>query len=436
LGIRFAGAIALLLLLGLVFNPTAKVESLLSDEEQLAWEEDINTLVARMEQMHPDLYFSISEADFQSAVEDVLSRLDKLSSDQVVLEIMKLVALINDGHTWLLPHQSALNYEIFPLRLYQFSDGFFVTDAIAEYQSAIGLELVAIGKTDIEAITEQLSSLVAHDNAMTVRERLPQFILTAGILAAADIIEGPTSATFTFEQSDGTQVQLELSPIPTSDYFEFLQPATSFTEIFPLMLPQDENVLYRSNMPSNFWSTTLEESNVLYVQYNAVQSVSVNEGSYISISAFSNELQEILDKDLVDRVIVDLRHNLGGDIGTFGPLFNLLADHPSLRQPNSVYLLIGRWTYSAAGIFTDRLRARTSVVLVGEPSGAGLRFYADNRGVILPKSRIEVRVSSRSYISARDDFRPWHEPDLLIEASSSDYFAGRDPVLQAALDED
>jgi hypothetical protein len=57
------------------------------------------------------------------------------------------------------------------------------------------------------------------------------------------------------------------------------------------------------------------------------------------------------------------------------------------------------------------------------------------RSVNLPSSGIKVNVSSRYYdFASPDDLRPWIEPEIPVELSSADYFAGFDPVLQAAID--
>ena len=411
-------------------------KSTLSSEAQLEWEEDIRQLTLQMEQIHPNLFFATSKTAFDDAVDYLISRLPALPEDQVIVELMRLVALINDGHTWMLPSQEALGFRIFPLRIYEFAEGHFVTDAMVDYESSIGAQLIQIGNIQIDKIVELLAPLVSGDNSATVKERLPQYILTPEILFALGIVDDQETAIFRFIDRDGVSFELEISPVDYASYSKFLDPVPTFSEIFPMMLPQNEALHFLSNLESNFWVAELENVNTLYIQYNAVQSTSINGGSTISLTTFSNEVALLLDDVDFDKIIIDLRHNLGGNINTFTPLLSLLANHESLQFEDKLYVLIGRRTFSAAGVFADRLRTNPLVTLVGEPSGAGLNFYADNQGVVLSNSRIEVRVSTREFNTLREDDRPWHEPDIRIDLNSDDYFAGLDGALNRILELD
>jgi hypothetical protein len=84
--------------------------------------------------------------------------------------------------------------------------------------------------------------------------------------------------------------------------------------------------------------------------------------------------------------------------------------------------------------FVTELDVQSSAVFVGEPTGGRPNLYGDTRAVILPSSHIKVNVSSRYWEkSTPDDDRPWIPPDIPVELSSSNYFTGVDPVLDAAL---
>ena len=439
---RLMGLAVLLLLSGFYFFLGLELgkeaimlnQDLLTPEEQLTWEQDINHLIERMELIHPSLYFSISETQFKNAADDLISSLPTFSNDQVIVEIMKLVALINDGHTWMLLQQEALDYSILPLRVYQFADGIFVTDAVTEHAQLTGSQLIRIGDTAIEDVVELMNPLISRDNEMTVKEHLPQYLLTPEVLKALGIIDDQIRVRLTFQDRVGDELEVAFTPVSYDEYFDFLQPAPTFSEIFPMMLPQREHPLYLSTLSSNFWLREIENQDALYIQYNAVQPSSIIDGSATSIAAFSNEVSELLDENDFSQVIVDLRHNLGGNINTFGPLLSVLSSHDSLQIADKLYLIVGRRTFSAAGVFTDELRVNPFVTLVGEPSGSGLNFYADNQGVILPNSRLEVRVSTREFNTVREDERAWHEPDIWVELSSEDYFGDVDRVLEEILE--
>jgi len=54
---------------------------------------DVRRLATEMERIHPDLFHSVSRAEFRGAVEDVVARLPELDRDQLLVELMRFTAL-------------------------------------------------------------------------------------------------------------------------------------------------------------------------------------------------------------------------------------------------------------------------------------------------------------------------------------------------------
>jgi C-terminal processing protease CtpA/Prc len=134
--------------------------------------------------------------------------------------------------------------------------------------------------------------------------------------------------------------------------------------------------------------------------------------------------------------VVDLRANPGGDNTTYGPFRDALREK-AIGGKGQVALLTSRDTFSAAGNFVTELKVGEGgddILLVGEPPGGGLNIYGDTATVTLENSGIVVLISRRYHEKAPGDDRLQIEPDIPIEASWDDTVAGRDPVLDAALD--
>jgi C-terminal processing protease CtpA/Prc len=179
-----------------------------------------------------------------------------------------------------------------------------------------------------------------------------------------------------------------------------------------------------------WWSEVLPAERALYVQFNEVRA---SDAAGQSLAEFAATLAPTVEREALERVIVDVRWNGGGDNTTFGPLIDALRD-PRLDRPGRLFGLIGRHTYSAAGNFVTVLERDTGAVLVGEPTGGAPNQYGDASAVHLPNHpELLVRVSTRYHaFSKADDPRVTHEPDVLVPLRSEDYFAGRDPVLARA----
>jgi C-terminal processing protease CtpA/Prc len=132
--------------------------------------------------------------------------------------------------------------------------------------------------------------------------------------------------------------------------------------------------------------------------------------------------------------VVDLRHNGGGDNTTYGPL--LSAVRAAGAEPGRLYLLTDRLTFSAAANFVTEVEQTTPVTIVGEPMGGGLNFWDDVTRVELRNLPVpmDVGISVRYWQKSEpDDPRLTIEPQIPVPTRAADYFAGRDPVLEAAL---
>jgi hypothetical protein len=266
---------------------------------------------------------------------------------------------------------------------------------------------------------------VPHDNDMTVALLVPVYLTVPEVLLALGIIDDPSQPGFVLEGPEGAQTTLNLEPTSSSDYRDWLS-----THLVLAGLPQTPEPLWLSRKADEwYWYEYFEDSNTLYVQYNLVMDFTQ---SGQSISTFASEIDNFVTEHQVERTIVDIRHNLGGN--NYAPLAKVLRENTLINQPGRLFVLIGRQTFSAAIQFSSRLAATTSAQFVGEPTGGRPNFYTSQSPINLQHSGIEVLLS-RSYYetSTPDDPRLWIEPDLPVTLTAADYFAGRDPVLEAAL---
>jgi hypothetical protein len=92
-----------------------------------------------------------------------------------------------------------------------------------------------------------------------------------------------------------------------------------------------------------------------------------------------------------------------------------------------------RYTFSAAQIFIAQVNRHTRTVFAGEPSSSKPNFVGEENQIVLPWSGAIGSISNRYHESIPGDNRSWIEPEIKVELSSKDYFANRDPALEAIL---
>jgi uncharacterized protein (DUF2267 family) len=124
--------------------------------------------------------------------------------------------------------------------------------------------------------------------------------------------------------------------------------------------------------------------------------------------------------------------NNGGEASKADELLRTLiaADTLGVR----LAILTSRMTFSAAQTFAARIDQWTGAVFVGQPTGSKPNHYGNERKFQLPDSGLRGTISSglNQPVTARDD-RPTIAPDIAVPTRASDYFAGADPTLDAAV---
>ena len=172
----------------------------------------------------------------------------------------------------------------------------------------------------------------------------------------------------------------------------------------------------------------MKQDHLLYFQFNQVR-----DGAE-SLADFSRKLSQALQASTVQGMVIDVRHNNGGNGQLLEPLLQALTKIDKLQQAGRVYVLIGGKTFSAASQFIADLEQRLPVTFVGEESGSGPSHLGEDNMIILPNSRTKILAASRLFVrSFSDDYRAGIAPHIQAVQSVSDLKNGRDTVLEAAL---
>lgn len=63
------------------------------------WRSDLRYLYKQMAEKHKDLYHSTPKATFDAAVASLDKKIPELTTEQIEVELARLVAMVGDGHT-------------------------------------------------------------------------------------------------------------------------------------------------------------------------------------------------------------------------------------------------------------------------------------------------------------------------------------------------
>ena len=382
---------------------------------------DVRKLAAEMERIHPNLFHSVSKAEFAVAVDALVARLPELGRDQILVELMRIVAMTGerDGHMGLFPlatsHARTLHQ--LPIRLWAFPEGLHVIAAPGRPE-LVGSRLVAVEDTPADRLVARLLPLITRDNDWDRLGRVPAWAVTTEVLHGLGVTPDPASARLTLERPGGERLEVRLEAIETAAYHR------AVGELWAPNPPPGIPVpLWLRNRSKPMWVATLNRGTVVYAVYSSTQAAWTL-GEQIVRRARSRKVR---------RVILDVRLNGGGDNTTYGSLLVALR-HPAVNRRGRLVLLTSRLTFSAAGNFAAEVDASTRARIVGEPAGGSPHNYGDNVAVELPALGWTVYVPPEYVeVLGRADQRSALRPDVEVELPAAAFFAGRDPVLDRAI---
>jgi len=395
-----------------VLTVTAQRAPELTREEK--WRGDLQYLFVELPKRHKNLFFKITGQQFDREIAGIIESVPKLSDSEIKFALRRLTAMIGDPHTRI----SFNVVKTYPVTLYQFSDGVFVTATTDEYKSALGAKLVKIGETDIERAKEDVRPLISFENEWRFKQQFPYYLTDPENLHLLKILPSADQGDFTFDDRNGNQFVVKLRPVSTIERIKFITPFDS---------PPGKTPLYLRNPEQYYWYEYLPDSKALYLHYRRCANMPSQ-----PFNRFAAAVLKFMDQNPVEKVVIDLRLNGGGDSIIFEPLIKALSKRLDVNQAGRLFALIGRGTFSSACLNALKLKRETKAILVGEPTGQRPNFYGEVETMTLPYSKLRVHYSTR-YFKMTDGDPPALAPDIQVETSSSDYASGRDPALERAL---
>jgi hypothetical protein len=392
-------------------------------DRDAGWRADLALLVPGMAAIHPNLTHGVSRADLDGAVAALSATVDTATDDHLMVGVLRIVAMVSasgcDAHTgayiW-----GAGTYPVdsLPLRLWLFpneagdGDEVVIVDALPPYRDLIGARIDTIEGHAIADVIRAIDPLVPRDNDQTVRLLMPRFLLIPQVLRGLGLADdGPISLGVT--AANGTASTVDVQPDPMKTYNAWAGP-------YGLHLPANPDVPFLAAIDQALWWKLQGDGETLFVQYNRVDPLP---------SATLDDLRTALHAPEVARVVLDLRHNYGGELSALNPVQALFED-PALDGHDRLFVLTGRNTFSAGSLLVARLDRHTQATIVGEPMGGCPTIWSDSSDLRLPTSGIVVSVADDVAVGVDPaDPRLTIPPDVPVTLAREDWAAGRDPAL-------
>jgi len=386
-------------------------------------------------------YSSAARAEAGRRLDVLKNQAATVSQAYFELELARIVALADNGHTAVFPFFRAAHFNRIPLRLAAFGEDFYIVRAAPEYADLLGARLVAIDNHAMTDLRVASRSLMGGVNGW--RDRYANYLFESPEqLNALNLTSSTDGAVYRFALS-GAEREQRINAAPGQAALSF---ATGMTrDLQPA--PIDGQTGWRTLLdPDNApWSLQSPEQrhrwrNAPEIDGMVIELRQNNDAETESIADALARFDAAIAQHHPRNLVLDMRLNSGGDLNTTREFVQAL---PS-RVPGRIFVLTSPWTFSA-GISTVgylKQAAPDRVTIVGEPVGDRLQFFAEGGPQPLPNSQLLILAARErhDYLTGCEGFTDCHgnvvrhpirvaslDPDIAAPWTIEAYAAGRDP---------
>jgi tetratricopeptide (TPR) repeat protein len=392
------------------------------------WRHDLIFFETEVKRMGYDPFHKTSQAQFHTEVERLRAEIPSLTDNQIIVRIMRLTALVGDGHTGVAP-QVVPSWKTVPLQFELFDEGLYIVAADPKYSDLVGKQVLRFGGQTPEQVMQALGQIIGKDkeNPQNIKRNGPRFARYPGILNGLGLQPQAESIVFTVREADGTTRTTEVAAARDDPQYSRIAGHPSWVTLFqgsPGPLP-----LYLKDRRKNYWFETVPNTKIVYFQFNLVVPDPAE-----PLNAFLERLLKYIDEQKIEKLIIDMRWNNGGNGRLAYPVLSFLTRAERINQRGNLFLIVGRYTFSAAPIVASVIESYTNAILVGEPTPTGPNFIGEDNFFSLPYSQLPVSVSDQYHQTTWSaDNRTALTPLLLVPFSVEAYKAKRDLALETIL---
>lgn len=393
------------------------------------WRGDLALMVREVKRLGYAPFELVSEAEFDAQVATLHDAVPTLTDGQIVVELMKLLRLVNDGHTRFRDLTALPEFrQMLPVQFYLFAEGLFIVAAAPEHEDLLGAQVVTLGGHQVGELFRALDPLISRDNIQWPKQMFPYHLRELPLLHALGLVPESRRVELALRDRDGQERTVTLATDETQPDIWFAIPAPVGWRFLPDTLPTPLPH-YLRNAGTYFWFDYLAEERAVYFQFNRVR-----DGVEETLADFTTRLFRFIEERPVEKLVIDLRFNNGGNTFLEMPLLHKLIGCDKVNQRGKLFVIVGRRTFSAAQNFATLIERHTNAIFAGEPTGSCPNFVGESIPFELPYSKLKGTISDLYWQSAWPmDHRTWIAPRLYAPPTFAAYAENRDPALEAVL---
>jgi hypothetical protein len=369
-------------------------------------------------------FAAVSAEAFAGRVDAIAAAVPTRSDHQVIVELLKLVRLLNDGHARVRPAKERRDLRVAaPFQCFLFEDGLHITATGARHEDLLGAEIQAIGGHAIPEVLETFEPIMVRDNenSQWMKACVVDHLREGSLLHAVGLIPDPAAIPLTVLDMEG-----KLRDVAITTSSEDI-PDDAWVHLEDTLASPAPLSLRNRDLP--FWFTHLSEEGTVYFQFNQVRDTPDE-----TMGAVGDRLVELVEQLGATRFVLDMRWNGGGNTLHEWALLRRLIANPRINRKGAFFVIIGRHTFSAAQNGVNFLSVHSEAIFVGEPTGSSPSFIGETSHFELPYSKTIMNISDLHWVGTwPGDERIWLPPTLYAPPTFAACRENRDPALEAII---
>ena len=339
--------------------------------------EKAKSIFEKLEKGHINLWHDISKEEFYILFNEVdWDKLDEVSFD---FEMLKLFSKFRDAHTRYFIKNKTLHHKLI-----------YKNNKLYIFDNEKYLEVISINNYNIEELYDSFSKIVCYETKEWKNKQ----------------IEIGFNSKYFYEMI-GIKDEL-VAKLYNDNFIE-------------LSVASDEELKKRVSTFKPYTYSVM--NNVLYLKYSACR-----DDKDIPFIDFVKEIKDKVEELNIDKYILDLRGNAGGNSEILNPFQDLVR----YKKLNGV-LLIDSGVFSSGRFAIAKFKKEFNTLLIGTPTGGAASSYGYN-------NNDSVEDKSFSYSIRYWDFSEIFKskgaivPDIIVENTIEDLENNYDRVLKKAFE--
>ncbi len=361
---------------------------------------------------HPAIKNKTKINKFREKIDYAYETIDSIkSNDEFIFLVMEILATLKDGHTAVDLYNG--NYNAIDLSFKWLEEGMIINEESDMLKK--GDKVLMIGNMTSEQILLNMRDIISSENDYWIKYKSEQFLPTKMFLDHLGLINDKDKVDILIEDHSGKIKNIQLA------FNKYINIVEKYYNLRPFY--------YEINNNKNI--------GIFYLNF-----CMYNEQYIKKVEEFFCDIK----KDKIEKVIIDLRRNSGGEevvIREFLRYINvqkveLLNDlwfSNSINEQadlfnGEIYVLTSKETFSSAHGFAGVFKNNNIGLIVGEPTGNATLAYGNILRCELPNSKIEFNVATNIFkIPNKGVYSNTLEPDIYITYTRQDIILNNDPII-------